>query len=79
MSAAYRIEEQTDEKVVIRDVGNNGCMTVTNDAEGVVRGLHANGMLGARRLFYYDSEGTLDEIKHDGKGAFKGFAPGMKV
>ncbi len=78
MSAAYRIEEQTDDQLIIRDIGHDNCMTVTNDAETVVRGLHRNGMLGSRKLFYYDSEGELDEILHDGNGLFQGFAPGVR-
>lgn len=73
----YRVEEQSDVKIVIRDVGKN-CMSVTNDAESVVRDLQRNGMLDSRQLFYYDSEGQLDEIKHDGAGNFKGFAPGPR-
>lgn len=77
LRASYRIEEQTDEKVVIRDVGRD-CMSVTNDAEAVVRDLQRNGMLDGRRLFYYDSDGRLDELKHDGKGIFRGFAPGRR-
>lgn len=77
MRAKYRIEEQNDDRVVIRDVGQD-CMSVTNDAESVVLDLQRNGMLDARQLFYYDSDGRLDELKHDGHGAFKGFAPGPR-
>jgi hypothetical protein len=77
LRASYRIEEQTDEKVVIRDVGRE-CMSVTNDAEAVVRDLQRNGMLDKRRLFYYDSDGQLDELKHDGAGIFQGFVPGPR-
>lgn len=73
--AQYRVEEQSDEKLVIRDVGRE-CISVTNDAESVVRDLHRNGILEGRRLFYYDSEGQLDELKHDGNGTFQGYAPG---
>lgn len=75
--AQYRIEEQTDDKIVIRDVGRD-CMSVTNDAEAVVRDLQRNGMLDGRRLFYYDTDGQLDELKHDGRGTFRGFAPGER-
>lgn len=76
--ARYRVEDQTDDTIFIKDVGGDG-MTVTNDAEAVVRDLHRNGMLGDRRLLYADSEGTIDEIRHDGKGVFVGFAPGKKA
>ena len=75
--ARYRIELQTDEVLFIKDVGADG-MSVTNDAEAVVRDLHRNGMLGERQLLYQDSLGSVDEIKHDGKGSFQGFAPGRK-
>ena len=54
------------------DVG----MSVTNDAENVVAELFENGLLNnGKRLFYYDSEGQLDEILHE-EGKFTGFAPG---
>lgn len=76
MRAIYRIEEQTDDRLVIRDIGHKYCMTVTNDAQAVVQDLHRNGILGNRKLFYYDSEGELDELIHDGHGMFQGFAPG---
>jgi hypothetical protein len=76
--AKYRVESQTDDTLFIRDVGQDS-MTVTNDAEAVVRDLYRNGMLADRRLLYADSEGTIDELRHDGKGAFMGFAPGKKI
>ncbi|HEY5444461.1 MAG TPA: hypothetical protein VIJ87_08345 [Pyrinomonadaceae bacterium] len=76
--AKYRVELQTEDQILIKDVGE-GSMTVTNDAEAVVRDLHRNGMLGERRLLYIDSEGSVDELKHDGKGAFQGFAPGKST
>lgn len=75
--AKYRIEERTSEMIVIRDVGRD-CMSVTNDAEAVVLELQRNGMLDGRRLFYYDSEGQLDELEHDGNGVFRGYAPGPR-
>jgi len=74
--ARYRVEEQSDDTLFIADVGEG--MTVTNDAEAVVRDLHRNGVLGARRLLYRDTLGFVDEIKHDGNGAFRGFAPGVR-
>lgn len=63
--------------LVIRDVGHDqGCRSVTNDAESVVALLYASGLLDThRRLFYYDSENNLDEILHH-DGRFVGFAPG---
>ena len=64
--------------LTIRDLGPwDQHPTVTNDAEDVLARLHCEGKLPAgRRLYYYDSEGRLDELKHDGQGHFTGFGPG---
>lgn len=71
--AIYEVVEETHEKVVIRDIGHDrGRPSVTNDAEGVVARVKN---LGSRRLFYFDSQGDLDELLHVG-GVFVGFAPG---
>ena len=73
----YSIEEKGEAFLVIRDLGPwNKFKTVTNDAENVVAELHARGVLGNRRLFYYDSDGRRDELVHDGNGIFLNFAPG---
>lgn len=64
-------------RLVIRDLGPWDIHpTVTNDAENVVAELAEEGMLwDGRRLFYYDSEGRLDELLvRDGR--FAGFASG---
>jgi len=65
--------------VVIRDLDAPGAASVTNDAENVVFSLWKGGYLGTtrapKRLFYFDSEGFLDELLHD-LGMFVGFAPG---
>lgn len=58
--------------VVVRDVGHDrGFPTVTNDAEQVVETLlRLMARLGdppGTRIFYYDSEGTLSELRHDGE------------
>lgn len=72
--ALYEVVESTPEKVVIRDIGHDrGRPSVTNDAEAVVAELGPK--LGSRRLFYFDSQGDLDELLHVG-GVFAGFAPG---
>lgn len=76
--ARWTVEQDTDTRLVIRDIGHNqGCPTVTNDADAVVAALHRDG-LGTRRLFYYDSMGQLDELVHDGEGRFLRFAPGPR-
>lgn len=76
-SPNYKIVEDTPEKLVIQDVGPwDSHPTITNAAEETVRQL-APG-LGKRRLFYYDSEGQLDELVHEG-GRFVRFAPGPRL
>lgn len=71
------IEKQDEQSVTIADIGSES-MSVTNDAEAVVLELQSKGILRDRRLFYYDSAGQLDELKHDGNGRFVGFAPGPR-
>jgi len=64
------------EALIIRDVGHMNTRSVTNDAERVVREIFEAGLLPeGRRLFYYDSESSLDElVVRDGR--FGGFRPG---
>lgn len=67
--------ECTPDILVIRDAGGTMDMTVTNDAENVVIDLVKRELLKrGMRLFYYDSEGTKDEILFDDRGFFRGFA-----
>jgi len=80
--AQYRIVDDpafTTDALVIRDVGPwDQHPTVTNDAEWVVEELVAAGRLQpGMRLYYYDSEGALDELLV-ANGRFAGFAPGPK-
>jgi len=75
--ANYTIIKEEPDLIIIRDVGPwDQHPSVTNDAENVVKELAAQGKLpSGRRLFYYDSDGRLDElIIKDGQ--FVGFAPG---
>lgn len=72
----YTIVGIEADRMTIRD-DNIGGMSVTNDAEAVVRDLFERGTLGTRRLFYYDSEGQLDELAHDG-AKFTGFKVGPR-
>ena len=69
--ANYVILEQhtTALRLVIRDLGPwHTFKTVTNAAESIVADLVRMGQLHAgQRLFYYDSDGCLDELNHDGK------------
>lgn len=67
-------------RLLIRDIGPwDTHPSVTNDAENVVQELVREGMLPVgRRLFYYDSDGQMDEILVKG-GTFVGFAPGPRA
>ena len=71
--------ESTPEALVIGDTGHTEGRSVTNDAEYVVAQLVAEGSIRlGRRLFYYDSQGQLDELLvRDGK--FAGFMPGPRA
>lgn len=73
----YEIVEMTPERVVIRDLGPwHKYLTITNGAEGVVDELYKQGKLVyGQKLFYYDSEGRMDEITHQ-NGSFTGFKAG---
>lgn len=74
--ACFEIVISDSQQVRIRDTGDHATvLTVTNDAENVVTKLHGLGRLGARRLFYQDSMGMWDELRHDGAGTFLGFGP----
>lgn len=68
-------DECDDTQLVIRDSGDHAKqLTVTNDAERVVKYLRGGGLLpDGRRLFYYDSDGQRDEILVK-DGEFAGFA-----
>ena len=70
------VEDKPGHPLVIRDIGPWAhYLTITNDAESVVEELFQSARLPhARRLFYFDSDGDLDEIViRDGK--FAGFHP----
>jgi hypothetical protein len=75
--ANYAIVENIPGKpLVIRDLGPwDQYMTITNAAEFVVEELFEAGLLDNRRLFYYDSEGDLDELVIK-DGRFYEFAAG---
>lgn len=76
--AMFEIESPRNEDgfFVIRDIGDEAIVSVTNDAEAVVhRVVKFESYAPGQRLLYYDSDGNLDELKiKDGK--FDGFAPG---
>lgn len=77
--ANYEIVKADAAEVVIRDLGPwTEFLTITNWAEELVRELVSSGVLKAgARLFYYDSEGELDELLLDGVRLVD-FAPGVQ-
>jgi len=72
--ARYDVVSITPEIVTVQD--ENGPVSVTNDAETVVR--EVAEQYPGKRIWYFDSDGNLDELLHD-NGVFKGFAPVSNV
>jgi len=80
MTARFVIipSESDHGKLTIQDVGHLRGKSITNDVEAVVESLTREGLLlDDRRLFYYDSDGQLDEIIHK-DGYFVDFVPGPR-
>ena len=71
----FTIQKTTDDYIYIKDAGGNS-KSITNDAEYVLSILVREYGLGKRRLFYIDTMGHIDEIKHNGNGHFTGFKSG---
>ena len=72
-AASYELVRVTGTFVVIHDRDEG--RSVTNDAHRVVAELdEVLGGLGQRRLYYRDTTGRYDELKHEG-GRFTGYAP----
>lgn len=72
----YLIETITAAAIVLRDVGHDeGRPTITGDVESVVERMRHAELLDGRRLYYFDSDGRLDEIVLDGDGQFHSFRP----
>jgi len=71
----FTIVEETKHYVYIRDDGPwDKYPTITNRAEEVVEQLAPT--LKGRRLFYMDSDETVDELRVDKNGKLAGFEPG---
>ena len=69
----------TPEWVLIRDNANETqTMSVTNDAENVVKFLKENALLFKDTVLYYiDTDGRVDILEHDGNGNFTEFKAGF--
>jgi len=68
----YDIVEDSDEYILIRDLGDDNCLSITKGAEIIVDELSMR--LDGRKLYYIDSEGYIDQLLHE-NGMFMGFAP----
>ena len=74
MRSIFSIAMTTDTFVLIHDLDYGP--SVTNAALHVIDNLNDDieGGLMHRRVYYRDSNGNIDEIRHE-RGAFTGFAP----
>ena len=79
MKAKFTVEKhESGVFIFIRDTGHNTGRSVTNDAEYVIEQLYLEyGITDETRIFYEDSQGSIDEIVHSGK-SFRGFEAGHK-
>lgn len=76
MRASFIVVSSDERSITIRDMsGENGGKTITNDADAVVEFLDSRWP--GRRIYYYDTEGALDELQHVA-GRFCGFLPGTR-
>lgn len=71
----FKIEMSRQDGLIIRDLGPwDQYPTITNSAKELVTHLaNHNALPPGRQLLYYDSDGNVDEICHDGNGNFTGF------
>ena len=66
------------EYIYVHDIGHNRVRSVTNDAEYIVSYLFDKyGITDKTRIFYKDSQGKIDEIRHAGRKLI-GFLAGHK-
>ena len=76
MRAKFRVVDEFPTRVTIIDGANYyGSMSITNDAEAVTEYL-IKEYGPEKKFFYWDTEGELTELLHDGK-VFTGF--GLEV
>ena len=73
-NAVFSSELWPNGVIHVYDQGINE-ISVTNDAENVLKILHKHYDLTGKRVQYTDSEGQVDRLLHE-NGVFKGFAPG---
>ena len=72
----FAVLERNNKFFVIKDMGPwDVNPSITNGAEETIANLHKLYGLGDEKVIYFDSENDLGELRHDGKGHFRGFAP----
>ena len=76
MQAKYSVIRETGTHVLIEDLDETGCRSVTNDADRVIADLNStlDGGIGSRKVVYLDSDKRWDFLEHH-QGRFTGFAP----
>lgn len=81
LKADFSLVMNTPRWVLIRDNANETqTMSVTNDAENVVKSLKDNAIISSDAIiFYIDTDGRVDILEHDGNGNFTGFKPGFNT
>ncbi|WP_116892927.1 hypothetical protein [Pseudomonas savastanoi] len=73
--AQYTVQVQNDMMIVITDDDVLDLPSITNSAAEVISHLNSRcGGLGARRVYYRDTIGRFDELRHQ-KGVFLQFSP----
>ena len=80
LKASFTLRFNNLSYVLISDNANElQTMSVTNDAENVVKYLKDNAVLiGNAILYYIDTDGRIDILEHDGNGTFTGFKSGYE-
>lgn len=80
IKANFKLLEYSDKYVLIADNSAlSGTMSITNDAEAVVRNLHKRLNLTNKDLYYVDTDGRVDLLVHDNAGTFIGFIAGYNT
>ena len=73
-NAVFSFDELDNGVIHIYDHGTDE-ISVTNDAEDVLKLIHKTFNLTGKKVQYTDSEGRVDRLLHE-NGKFTGFAPG---
>lgn len=72
MKASYSLLSISDTHIIIAD--NDESISITNNAESVVKELASNQGIRHKKIYYRDTDGRFDElVTHD--DVFVGFKP----